>query len=324
MKKLLLTLILVLGLSPNLFAATTAIGTGGDATAITGPSTSSISDVGITGINSNVNNPTATANNAGIGNSNVAVDTNSNSSSNSSANANQNQAQQQKQNQSQSQANKQTNSQSTKQTNSQSITQNYEASRILPGLVTTMAVTNNAELYDLKTGTFAQTSNLGFLLWQSWSPDHRELVEGCSDRTKMIVVTDDRIKAFIPKDEKEGKGQNTFVLLNEKTLDPEGLGSITIYPIVGKGIDVDGSTLRADIKEYVNKHYDGLKVYFKKSWAASMYGVRNKGRAGQVTPTTTLWGTADILGGIAGAFGGNNGSTEPLPAISLTVILSDK
>lgn len=289
MKKIILSIFLVLGMASQSFAAVNVDANGGNANATTGPSTSSVSDVSAISANQNQNNNTAVNINAGNGNSSTRVNTRSVSSA--------------------------------RQANNQLIVQNYEASKIPPPLVGTVANTNNPELYDLKTGTTAQTANLSFLLWQSWSPDHRELVEGCSDRTKMIVVVDDKINQYKSEN---GKGENSFVLLNERTLEPEGLGSITIYPIIGKGADVDGSTIRADIKEYVNRHYNGLKVYFKKSWAASMYGINTKGRAGQIMPTGTIFGATDLIGGLAGAFGGNNGSSEPLPTISLTVILSDK
>lgn len=285
MKKILLSLIMVLCMSPNVFAVNAVgvgIGTGGDAV-VSGVDNSSTSN----NANINVNTPTAKA---------VGIAENINGGKAVS-----------KQSQKQSQSNK------------QSIVQNFEASKIPPPLISTIAQTNNPELYDLRTGTTAQTANLSFLLWQSWSPDHRELVEGCSDRTKLIVVTDKKIEQY-----KSDNGENSFVLLNENVLAPEGLGSITIYPIVGKGTDVDGSTLRSDIKAYVNHHYSGLKVYFKKSWAASMYGVKTKGRAAQIAPSATLWPGGDIISGLAGALGGNNGTSEPLPTISLTAILSDK
>ena len=184
------------------------------------------------------------------------------------------------------------------------------------GLISTMAQTDNPHLYSIQGG-IAQASNLTFLLAQPWSPDHRDSVDGKSCRTTIVCVTDSRIEQY------KGAGQNNFIFLDEKARVPDGLGSITISPRQNKGDEVDGSTLKSDIKTYVCNRYHGLNIYIKASWAASMYGVHSKGIAAQAVSSGSFF-PGNVVSGIAGALGGNRGNTEALPMVSLTVILSDK
>ncbi|GEM_PF-2867619 len=184
------------------------------------------------------------------------------------------------------------------------------------GLLGTMAQTENPHLYNIQGG-MAQSANLNLLLAQSWSPDQRDSADGKSCKTTIVCVTDYNIEKY------KGAGANNFIFLDEKSPVPQGLGSITISPRLNKGNDVDGSTLKSDIKTYVCNKYHGLNIYIKSSWAASSYGVHSKGVAAQALSSGSFF-PGNVVSGLAGALGGNKGATEAVPIVSLTVILSDK
>ena len=179
-----------------------------------------------------------------------------------------------------------------------------------------MAQTENPHLYNIQGG-MAQSANLNLLLAQSWSPDQRDSADGKSCKTTIVCVTDYNIEKY------KGAGANNFIFLDEKSPVPQGLGSITISPRLNKGNDVDGSTLKSDIKTYVCNKYHGLNIYIKSSWAASSYGVHSKGVAAQALSSGSFF-PGNVVSGLAGALGGNKGATEAVPIVSLTVILSDK
>jgi len=183
-------------------------------------------------------------------------------------------------------------------------------------LLSTIAVTENPHLYSIQGG-LAQTTNLNLLLSQSWSPDQRDTADGKSCRTTIVSVTDYNIDKY------KGAGANNFIFLDEKAPVPPGLGSITIYPRLNKGDEVDGSTLKSDIKTYVCNRYHGLNIYIKSSWAASSLGVHSKGVAASAVSSASFF-PGNVVSGLAGALGGNKGATEATPIVSLTVILSDK
>ncbi|NMW19556.1 MAG: hypothetical protein HKK66_11165 [Chlorobiaceae bacterium] len=183
-------------------------------------------------------------------------------------------------------------------------------------LLGTVAQTDNPHLYSIQGG-MAQSSNLNLLLAQSWSPDHRDTADGKSCKTTIVCVTDYNIEKY------KGAGANNFIFLDEKSPVPPGLGSITISPHLNKGDEVDGSTLKSDIKTYVCNKYHGLNIYIKSSWAASSFGVHSKGLAAQAMSSASFF-PGNVVSGLAGALGGNKGATEAVPIVSLTVILSDK
>ena len=192
-----------------------------------------------------------------------------------------------------------------------------DSTTIVPqGLLGTMAQTENPHLYNIQGG-MAQSANLNLLLAQSWSPDQRDSADGKSCKTTIVCVTDYNIEKY------KGAGANNFIFLDEKSPVPQGLGSITISPRLNKGNDVDGSTLKSDIKTYVCNKYHGLNIYIKSSWAASSYGVHSKGVAAQALSSGSFF-PGNVVSGLAGALGGNKGATEAVPIVSLTVILSDK
>ena len=188
--------------------------------------------------------------------------------------------------------------------------------KVPQGLLGSFAQTENPHLYNIQGG-MAQSSNLNLLLAQSWSPDQRDSADGKSCRTTIVCVTDYNIEKY------KGAGANNFIFLDEKAPVPQGLGSITIYPRLNKGDEVDGSTLKSDIKTYVCNKYHGLNIYIKSSWAASSFGVHSKGVAAQAVSSASFF-PGNVVSGLAGAFGGNKGATEALPIVSLTVILADK
>ncbi len=329
MRKSLLSAVLVLCVVPTAYGA----GTNVDATAIAlggGGGASNASTGPVSNISANMNSTTSNANNAGIGNSSATSISsggaggaggssmsyatggyggNSNATGGSSTAT--------------GGTSSASTGSSTSSTGSSSSLNGGNTVVIKSGdtivpqpLLGTMAQTDNPHLYNIQGGT-AQTANLNWLLAQTWSPDNRESVDGKSCRTTIVCVTDNNIEKY------KGAGANNFVFLDDKAQVPAALGSITISPRLNKGDEVDGSTLKSDIKTYVCNRYHGLNIYIKSSWAASSFGVHSKGLAAQAMSSASFF-PGNVVSGIAGALGGNRGGTEAVPIVSLTVILSDK
>lgn len=198
-----------------------------------------------------------------------------------------------------------------------SVTQNFEASKNLPGTISPTA--SAPTLFSLQ-GLPAQVSGIPLLTRNIVYASYHDVAIGCSGGTKVIF------NASFPAMMPEKKERNIYVNLGG-VANGEVIGSITIQSRKNRADDVDFSTLIYDAREYLAciRELKGYNVTLLSTQKSVNYSLGVDGRASgfALSPLASglINGPSGVMAGLASGFSSNGGETVPIARIGCTFLV---
>jgi hypothetical protein len=146
-------------------------------------------------------------------------------------------------------------------------------------------------LTDMRTGGHANTIGALKLFTMEFSPDNREQCTGRSGKTTIIAVWEDILT--------KGDEKNVQIHFGLRE-SSRYIGSITIAAKEGKGSSVDASTIKYDLKHWLEDTFGTITVESDAALAASYYGVSSQGKSVGIAQSTGLSLLTEAISGITG------------------------